>query len=190
MKTLQQQLGQYGLYHRSKRNVLTHFFGIPLIVFAALCLLARIEIPIANFSIDGAQIFVLASVVYYFMLSFSLGLIMGIIFTLLLVAAQPIAAMALVPWLAIGVGVFVIPSQIQTPQLQLPWLAIGVGVFVFGWVLQFIGHYFEGKKPAFVDDLVGLIIGPLYVTVELLFLMGFYKNLEQQVNEIAGPTKA
>jgi uncharacterized membrane protein YGL010W len=83
------------------------------------------------------------------------------------VAAQPIAAMPFTSW-----------------------LTIGVGVFVFGWVLQFIGHYFEGKKPAFVDDLVGLIIGPLYVTAELLFLMGFYKNLEQQVNEIAGPTKA
>ena len=43
---------------------------------------------------------------------------------------------------------------------------------------------------ALAYDLVGLIIGPLYVTAELLFLMGFYKNLEQQVNEIAGPTKA
>ena len=172
MKTLQQQLGTYGLYHRSKRNVLTHFFGIPLIVFAVLCLLARIQIPIDNFIIDnlvidGAQLFVLASVVYYFMLSFSLGFIMAVIFTLLLVGAQPIAAMAF--W---------------------PWLSIGVGVFVFGWVLQFIGHYYEGKKPAFVDDLIGLIIGPLYVTVELLFLMGFYKTLEDEVNAIAGPTKA
>jgi len=172
MKTLQQQLGTYGLYHRSKRNVLTHFFGIPLIVFAVLCLLARIQIPIDNFIIDnlvidGAQLIVLASVVYYFMLSFSLGFIMAVIFTLLLVGAQPIAAMAF--W---------------------PWLSIGVGVFVFGWVLQFIGHYYEGKKPAFVDDLIGLIIGPLYVTVELLFLMGFYKTLEDEVNAIAGPTKA
>ncbi|WP_282131727.1 DUF962 domain-containing protein [Pseudoalteromonas aliena] len=172
MKTLQQQLGKYGLYHRSKRNVLTHFFGIPLIVFAALCLLARIQIPVGsflidNFVIDGAQLFVLASVVYYFMLSFSLGFIMAVILTLLLIGAQSIAAMAF--W---------------------PWLGIGVGVFVFGWVLQFIGHYYEGKKPAFVDDLIGLIIGPLYVTVELLFLMGFYKKLEDEVNAIAGPTKA
>ncbi|MBB1355618.1 Mpo1-like protein, partial [Pseudoalteromonas sp. SR45-5] len=93
MKTLQQQLGKYGLYHRSKRNVLTHFIGIPLIVFAALCLLARIQIPLGSVVIDGAQLFVLASVVYYFMLSFSLGFIMAVIFTLLLVAAQPIAAM-------------------------------------------------------------------------------------------------
>ena len=167
MKTLQQQLGKYGLYHRSKRNVLTHFIGIPLIVFAALCLLARIQIPLGSVVIDGAQLFVLASVVYYFMLSFSLGFIMAVIFTLLLVGTQPIAAMAF--W---------------------PWLSIGVGVFVFGWVLQFIGHYYEGKKPAFVDDLIGLIIGPLYVTVELLFLMGFYKTLEDEVNAIAGPTKA
>ncbi|MCP4056713.1 MAG: DUF962 domain-containing protein [Pseudoalteromonas sp.] len=167
MKTLQQQLGTYGLYHRSKRNVLTHFFGIPLIVFAVLCLLARIQIPIGSLLIDGAQLFVFASVVYYLMLSVSLGLIMGVLFTLLLLAAQPIAAVAF--W---------------------PWLSIGVGVFVFGWVLQFIGHYYEGKKPAFVDDLIGLIIGPLYVTVELLFLMGFYKSLEHEVNAIAGPTKA
>ena len=167
MQTLQQQLGKYGLYHRSKRNVLTHFFGIPLIVFAVLCLLARIQIPIGSLLIDGAQLFVFASVVYYLMLSVSLGLIMGVLFTLLLLAAQPIAAVAF--W---------------------PWLSIGVGVFVFGWVLQFIGHYYEGKKPAFVDDLIGLIIGPLYVTVELLFLMGFYKSLEHEVNAIAGPTKA
>ena len=167
MKTLQQQLGKYGLYHRSKRNVLTHFIGIPLIVFAALCLLARIQIPLGSVVIDGAQLFVLASVVYYFMLSFSLGFIMAVIFTLLLVGAQPIAAMSF--W---------------------PWLSIGLSVFVFGWVLQFIGHYYEGKKPAFVDDLMGLIIGPLYVTVELLFLMGFYKTLEDEVNAIAGPTKA
>ncbi|CAM3110503.1 membrane protein [Pseudoalteromonas atlantica] len=167
MKTLQQQLGTYGLYHRSKRNVLTHFFGIPLIVFAVLCLLARIQIPIGSLLIDGAQLFVFASVVYYLMLSVSLGLIMGVLFTILLLAAQPIAAMAF--W---------------------PWLSIGVGVFVFGWVLQFIGHYYEGKKPAFVDDLIGLIIGPLYVTVEFLFLMGLYKSLEHEVNAIAGPTKA
>ena len=167
MKTLQQQLGTYGLYHRSKRNVLTHFFGIPLIVFAVLCLLASIQIPTGSLLIDGAQLFVFASVVYYLMLSVSLGLIMGVLFTLMLLAAQPIAAMAF--W---------------------PWLSIGVSVFVFGWVLQFIGHYYEGKKPAFVDDLIGLIIGPLYVTVEFLFLMGLYKSLEHEVNAIAGPTKA
>lgn len=166
MKTLQQQLGQYGLYHRSKRNVLTHFFGIPLIVFALLCLLARIQFSVGGIGVDGACIAVVASVVYYLMLSVSLGLIMAVAFGLLALAAQPIAAMELIPW-----------------------LSIGVGVFVLGWVIQFIGHYFEGKKPAFVDDLTGLIIGPLFVVAEGLFLVGLYKKLEGEVNEIAGPIK-
>lgn len=166
MKTLQQQLGNYGLYHRSKRNVLTHLLGIPLIVFAVLCLLARIQIPLGGLVIDGGQLIVFVSVVYYLMLSVSLGLIMAVLLTILLVGAQPIAAMGFTPW-----------------------LTISVGLFVFGWILQFAGHYFEGKKPAFIDDISGLIIGPLYVTAELLFMLGCYKKLEQQVTDIAGPTK-
>jgi uncharacterized membrane protein YGL010W len=26
-------------------------------------------------------------------------------------------------------------------------------------VIQFIGHWYEGRKPAFVDDLIGLLVG-------------------------------
>jgi uncharacterized membrane protein YGL010W len=43
---------------------------------------------------------------------------------------------------------------------------------VVGWVIQFVGHYYEGRKPAFVDDITGLIIGPLFVVAEAAFLMG------------------
>ena len=35
------------------------------------------------------------------------------------------------------------------------WLGTGLGLFLVGWVIQFIGHAFEGRKPAFVDDLIG-----------------------------------
>ncbi|KPH65014.1 DUF962 domain-containing protein [Pseudoalteromonas sp. NEC-BIFX-2020_002] len=166
MKTLQQQLGNYGLYHRSRRNVITHFFGIPLIIFAVLCLLARIQLPFAEYVISGADIFVLASVIYYLTLSMSLGLIMAAILILMTIAAVPVASLSL-----------------------NSWLIMSIGTFVFGWVLQFIGHYYEGKKPAFVDDLIGLIIGPLFVLVEALFLLGLYQELEQQISDIAGPTK-
>jgi uncharacterized membrane protein YGL010W len=31
-----------------------------------------------------------------------------------------------------------------------------MGLFFVGWLFQFSGHYFEGRKPAFVDDLIGL----------------------------------
>jgi uncharacterized membrane protein YGL010W len=36
-------------------------------------------------------------------------------------------------------------------------------VFVIAWIGQFIGHYLEGKKPSFFDDLRFLLIGPLFV---------------------------
>ena len=38
---------------------------------------------------------------------------------------------------------------------------LGLGLFAVGWVIQFVGHYYEGRKPAFVDDVMGLLVGPL-----------------------------
>jgi uncharacterized membrane protein YGL010W len=34
-----------------------------------------------------------------------------------------------------------------------------LGLFVFGWVLQFIGHAFEGKPPEFFKDYRFLFVG-------------------------------
>ena len=169
MKTLQQQLSNYALYHRSKRNVLTHFIGIPLIVYAIICLFARIDISFVesiNMPITGVHIAAFLAVLYYLMLSISLGLIMAGIFAILIYAALPIAAMT-----------------------TTYWLVSSIGLFVVGWLFQFIGHHFEGKKPAFVDDIIGLVIGPLFVLVEALFLLGLYKTLEQQIIDSAGPAK-
>ncbi len=36
---------------------------------------------------------------------------------------------------------------------------IALGLFVFGWILQFIGHYFEGKPPEFLKDYRYLFVG-------------------------------
>ena len=68
------------------------------------------------------------------------------------------------------------------------WLSWGLGFFGVGWVIQFIGHYYEGKKPAFADDLVGLLVGPMFVTAELLFTLGLARPLQQEVERRAGPT--
>ena len=68
------------------------------------------------------------------------------------------------------------------------WLTAGIGLFVVGWVIQLVGHYYEGRKPAFVDDVMGLVIGPLFVVAELAFLLGLRKEVEHAVVEIAGPT--
>lgn len=49
-----------------------------------------------------------------------------------------------------------------------------------------MGHYFEGRKPAFVDDLIGLLIGPLFIAAEAGFLLGLRKDVEAEVNVRAG----
>jgi uncharacterized membrane protein YGL010W len=40
---------------------------------------------------------------------------------------------------------------------HLLWVALGL--FVVGWVLQFIGHAFEGKPPEFFSDWRFLLVG-------------------------------
>jgi uncharacterized membrane protein YGL010W len=41
-------------------------------------------------------------------------------------------------------------------------LPLAVGMFGVGWGFQFAGHYFEGKKPSFVDDKRQLLVGLLW----------------------------
>ena len=50
---------------------------------------------------------------------------------------------------------------------------IGVALFVGGWVLQFIGHaLFEKSKPSFFSDPFYLLIGPIWVAIEMAQLLG------------------
>jgi uncharacterized membrane protein YGL010W len=68
------------------------------------------------------------------------------------------------------------------------WQA-GLGLFMIGWVFQFVGHYFEGRKPAFVDDLVGLLVGPMFVVGELLMGVGLLGSLRMAIERQAGPSR-
>lgn len=165
MKTLNQQLGQYAEYHRDRRNIATHFVGIPLIVVAVAVLLSRPGVEAFGFWLSPAALVGLLSALYYFRLDLRYGLVMAVLL-----------------WLSLWLGAALAVQGTAT------WLGVGLGMFLVGWVIQFIGHYYEGRKPAFVDDLTGLIIGPLFVVAELGFLMGLRKEVERAVEERAGPT--
>ena len=43
----------------------------------------------------------------------------------------------------------------------LPWEA-DAAAFVVGWGFQLLGHRLEGNRPKFLENLVYLLIGPLY----------------------------
>ena len=46
---------------------------------------------------------------------------------------------------------------------------------------------FRSRKPAFVDDISGLIIGPLFVVAEAAFMLGLCPELRRAVEANAGP---
>ncbi|MBX8564527.1 DUF962 domain-containing protein [Pseudomonas cichorii] len=166
MKNLVDHLSQYAAYHRDSRNIVTHFVGIPLIVLAVAVLLSRPGWDVSGFWLSPAAFVALASTVFYLKLDRALGLVMAVMLGLCIWAGANLAQ-----------------------QTTMVWLSAGVGLFVIGWIIQFIGHYYEGRKPAFIDDVTGLIIGPLFVVAELAFLAGMRKPLQHAIEERSGPVR-
>lgn len=164
MKTLVDHLAQYAAYHRDRRNITSHFVGIPLIVMAVAILLSRPSADWLAVSLSPALPVALIATLFYLRLDLRLGLLMGLL-------------LALCVWL----GAFV------AEQSTLYWLGSGIGLFVLGWIIQFVGHYYEGRKPAFVDDIMGLAIGPLFVVAEAGFLLGLRQPLQAEIEQRAGP---
>ena len=164
MKSLVDHLSQYAAYHRDPRNIASHFIGIPLIVVAVAVLLSRPEWSVGGLWLSPAVLLALFSAWSYLRLELALGVLMTMLMGLSVWAGHVLAA-----------------------QSTAVWLSSGVGMFGVGWVIQFIGHYYEGRKPAFVDDVSGLIVGPLFVVAELAFLLGLRQDLKRQIEERSGP---
>ena len=167
MKTLVDQLSSYADYHRDPRNIVTHYIGVPMIMLAVVVLLARAQwgvlfgVPL-SLALAGA----VAAALYYWRLDARYGLFMTALLAAMLAVAAPLAG--------------------QTTAIWLGW---GLGLFGVGWVIQFIGHYYEGRKPAFFDDVMGLIIGPLFVAAELGFALGLRKEVQAEVEQRSGPVR-
>ncbi|MDB5931200.1 MAG: hypothetical protein JWR60_2907, partial [Polaromonas sp.] len=49
---------------------------------------------------------------------------------------------------------------------------VSIAVFAGAWVLQFVGHKIEGKKPSFFEDIQYLWVGPLFVISKLFASIG------------------
>lgn len=156
-------LVNYARYHRDPRNIATHYVGIPLIVFAIGVLLARAQLP--GLPLNAALLAWLLATFWYLRQGIGVLTMTTIAATGLLVAlAQPFA------------------------QAPLPvWLGVGLGSFVVGWTFQLVGHVWEGRKPAFVDDLRGLLVGPMFVIAEVWFALGRGKSLRERIDAEAGP---
>lgn len=161
MKSAAEQLSTYKSVHLNQRNIQTHFIGIPLIIWSAFLLLATVRIPLGSLG------------------ETSLAVIVGV-----LVSAYYVR---LHLRLSMGLILFMVPVLLTTEWAAhiagATWLALGV--FVVGWVFQLIGHKYEKAKPAFVDDLNQLLIGPFFLMAEVYFMLGLEKALNAQITPMA-----
>jgi len=158
---------QYAHYHRDRRNITTHLLGIPLIFMSVGVLALGPAWSVAGQTLTLTwALWGLTSLWYLSRGDVLLGVATSLVNGLLIAAAHE------VPPLAQALGLAV-------------WQA-GLGLFFIGWVLQFIGHYFEGRKPAFVDDLVGLLVGPMFVVGEVLMSLGMLQRMRMDIERQAG----
>jgi len=162
MRTATDLLSQYAAYHRDRRNIVSHLVGVPMIVFAIGVLLARPSVPLAGFLITPAWVvFALAAAWYLTRGNVVLGAAVTVVVGLLMLFAH---------------------------KVETSWIAWGVGLFLVGWIIQFVGHWYEGKKPAFVDDLAGLLVGPMFIVAEAMFSLGWNRPLLDEIERRVGPT--
>ena len=90
-------------------------------------------------------------------------ILVGIVFFYYLKLSKTAALLMLV-WLLIYLGLVVL--------LKPYIIEISVLLFAFGWILQFLGHLIEGKRPSFFEDLRYFLIGPLFVVQKVISKFG------------------
>jgi uncharacterized membrane protein YGL010W len=157
MKSLAEQMSVYQQYHRSPKNKATHFVGVPAIVLGIM--LALSWVPLGHAPLTLAEVVALPILVYYFLLDIPLAIAATIFFGLLLSAAHALDA---------------------TLTVTGGWIAFGA-LFVGGWILQLIGHVFEGRKPALADNLFQVFIAPIFLIAEIAFAFGYKPSLHEAV---------
>ncbi len=134
MNSLDQYLAQYAESHQNSTNKKIHFICVPLIMWTVLMLLDLVVLPLGTL----AYVLVIVSFIFYHVIK------------------TPILDSVLMIILSL--------AMIFTARFLNDYrLMVAISVFVAAWIGQFIGHKIEGKKPSFFQDLLFLLIGPMWI---------------------------
>jgi uncharacterized membrane protein YGL010W len=162
VKRVEEQMAVYAAYHQDSRNKATHFFGVPMIIVSLLIPLAWLKVQIGPFALTASIVFAAVVLIYYVFLDALLALASAIFMAVFLLAAAWVAAHgALVGWTAFGI------------------------LFVGGWIVQLVGHAFEGRRPALADNLFQIFIAPIFLCAEIFFALGYKPDLQSSVQQRA-----
>ncbi len=155
MKSFAAQMQSYSSYHRDLRNKITHFFGVPMVVYSLFVPMGWFRFVHADIPLTGATLFFLGVFIYYCRLDWVVA-----------VTQAPISIALL----------YLADKASLRPFTES--LAVFAATFVGGWIIQLLGHVFEGKRPALTDNILQIFNAPLFLTVEVLILLGFRKDLK------------
>ena len=163
MSSLPTLLADYGVYHRDPRNRLTHYFGVPAIVYAVLIVPALHAVTIFGFTVGVDRVIVVPFVLFYLALDLRLGVSLAVLFALLCGAAEATTRLG-----------------------ATACMIVAASVFILGWALQFFGHYLEGNRPALLTNLFQILVAPIYLTAELSFGLGLRLRLQAETERRLG----
>jgi len=150
----------YAAYHRDWRNRATHFIGVPAIAFAILIPMTWLRVDLGGREASLAMAFTVVVLGYYVALDRPLALAATAVFVPLLAIAEWVGSHSL----EFGLTVFAV-------------------CFVGGWIVQLVGHAFEGRRPALVDNVFQIFVAPLFLIAEVLIALGAKHELRDAVAE-------
>jgi uncharacterized membrane protein YGL010W len=156
------QLAAYASVHRDWRNKATHFVGIPVIVFSLLLILSLWRFELGGREWTMSLAVAILAVLGWMALDLGIGIVMALIILVAWYAAEALAG-------ALGAASAV-------------WIAF-IALFVGGWVLQFLGHHYEGKRPALLTNIFQGFIGPMFLVAETMVVMGQRNDLADAMGE-------
>lgn len=159
MRNMATFLSDYGESHRHPINQWVHIFCVPAIFVATLGLFWLIPLGqwlglhgAAAYWVNGGTLLALACMPFYLRLSPGVSLLM-------------------LGWLIVALAIVV---GVDRSAVSLGWSALVV--WLVAWSVQVWGHKVEGKKPSFIDDLVFLLVGPVFVSKEVLYKLGLSRT--------------
>ena len=141
---MRERLDEYSGYHQTLGNEVCHYLGIPSIIAGSATLLGLVPLAtVGGVTVTLAEVVAGAIILFYLASARLLGLLTGALLAALVALGR------------------VLP------------LWVGLSIFVAGWVLQFVGHAaFEHRSPAFLRNLLHLLVGPAWIVERALKRLG------------------
>lgn len=165
------------MYHTHENAPqLIHFVFVPIILFSVAVWLAYTPAIVALPASCAHHPYVALNGAFF---------LIFIPYSLFYTLLDPFAGIS---WsLCVGFPVWLGAEHLRQTYPSEAWLW-AVYAHVLGWFMQIVpGHgYFEKRKPSLMDSFVqSLLLAPLFVWFELLFLCGYRKTLYAEVSAAA-----